>query len=722
MSQAKEISQVLGDYALCIRALLPETRAVICHDEHGRILWQTKLPSGSELPAELGAVVHQLLAAESEADVSSVVPGSALTAHVLRLNGQNGRGLGTLSILLDSARKARPPAEIAGALKPAIRNLQRDLNLRLRLAEAQKRVALQTAEETLLHDVEQVVHERRGCESLLRDIVSLCHKHLGVGGVVLMMPDKRIGLVQGDAISRQDAERIAQSLPPTLDDSGVIEGPADLKAVRGDLLCMPLLQGGRIITGVLAMANWEASGFSERRRARVARYVASHIEFVINRNYDPLTGLIAWPVFERELREAKAGNNQESDVCTVMYFDIDRLHVVNESMGRDCGDEILTRFAVLARDNLAGHSVSRIASDSFAALLRGIPPEAAQAKAQAICDGFRELVYTRGNQTFRPSVSIGVGLLGSAEESGGPLATAEVACKAAKDRGRGRVELYEDGDKSIVRRLDDIQLIGFVRSAIENDRLHLMAQPIVSLRPGATARYYEILVRMIGAGGKHLAPSEFMSTAERYQMMEELDRWVVSRSLNMIGAKSAELHAADLRFAINLSGQSLGSEHFLPFVMAELERTKVPPGMISFEITESVAVTRMQQAQNLMHSLQRAGCKFALDDFGTGLASFAYLKLFPVNTLKIDGSFIRDVVTNVVSQSMVAAISEVARVMNLETVAEFVQDDAALQLLRDLGITWAQGYLLGVPEPLTQVINARAVEATSTRRSAQQQA
>jgi diguanylate cyclase (GGDEF)-like protein len=720
MSQSKELSQVLGDYALCLRALLPGTRAVLCHDEHGRLLWQTKLPAGSASPVELPKVVLEVLAVKGDAGVARVVTGPSLTAHVLRLSGQQGRALGTLAVLLDSTQPTGRAPDVLAAIQPAIRNLQRDLGLRMRLAEAQQRLGMQKAEEALLHDVEQVVHERRGCESVLRDIVNFCIRHLAVGGVALILPDKRVRLVQGDAISHQDAERLAQSLPPTLEDSALLEGPPDLRAARGDLLCIPLLQGGRRVTGVLALAAWEKSGFSDRRRVRVARYVASHIEYVINRNYDPLTGLVAWPVFEMELLAAQVDDADDAEVCTVMYFDIDSLHVVNESMGRECGDEILTRFAALARDNLAGHSVARIASDSFAALLRGIPVEAAQAKAQAICDGFRELVYTRGNQTFRPSVSIGVGLLASGEDSG-PLSTAEVACRAAKDRGRGRVEIYEDADQSIVRRLDDIQLVGFVRSAIENNRLHLMAQPIVSMRPGAAARYYEILVRMIGANGKSMSPAEFMSTAERYQMMEELDRWVVSRSLDMISAKATELQASGLRFAINLSGQSLGSEQFLPFVSAEFERTRVPPAMICFEITESVAVTRMQQAQTLMHTLQRVGCRFALDDFGTGLASFAYLKLFPVNTLKIDGSFIRDVVTNVVSQSMVAAIAEVARVMNLETVAEFVQDDAAVRLLRDLGITWAQGYLLGVPEPLKQVIAASVVRATAAQRPATSQ-
>ena len=209
---------------------------------------------------------------------------------------------------------------------------------------------------------------------------------------------------------------------------------------------------------------------------------------------------------------------------------------------------------------------------------------------------------------------------------------------------------------------------------------------------------------MLGEDDQQISPSEFLSAAERYQLMEDLDRWVVANTLKLLSGSLAMLAPAKARFAINLSGQSLGSEAFLGFVQQQLERSRVPPEMLCFEITETVAVANLQRAQTLMHTLRKSGCRFSLDDFGTGLSSFAYLKLFPVDTLKIDGSFIRDLTTNVVSQSVVAAVSEVARVMQLETVAEFVQDEPTLALLGKLGVTWAQGYLFGEPVLLTERI------------------
>jgi EAL domain-containing protein (putative c-di-GMP-specific phosphodiesterase class I) len=331
--------------------------------------------------------------------------------------------------------------------------------------------------------------------------------------------------------------------------------------------------------------------------------------------------------------------------------------------------------------------------------------ETARLHAEAICSRVRQIEFGRGDQIYRASVSIGVGPLdGDGEVEGGPLAAAKVACGAAKDRGRGRVEIYQAADESIIQRFDDIRLVGQIRNAIESDRLMLVAQPIMPIKDGAGHPYCEVLVRFLDGEDRHIAPADFLSAAERYQLMEDLDRWVVTHTLQQLAPHAAQLARAGARFAVNLSGQSLGSEQFLPFVQKRIVASGVPPEMLCFEITESVAVANLQRAQTFMHTLKRTGCKFSLDDFGTGLSSFAYLKLFPVDTLKIDGSFIRDLSSNVVSQSVVAAISEVARVMQLDSVAEFVQDEATLALLRKLGITWAQGYLFGQPASLSERI------------------
>jgi Amt family ammonium transporter len=403
---------------------------------------------------------------------------------------------------------------------------------------------------------------------------------------------------------------------------------------------------------------------------------------------------------------------------SLMYFDIDRLHVANDTLGRGVGDQVLASFAVILKEELAGHATTRIAADRFAALLMDTSLEDARQLGERIAGRFRRLEFGQGDRSFRPSVSIGVACVsddaptaadGDGLVDGGALATAQVACSAAKDRGRDRVEVYQSADVSIIQRFDDIQLVGYISKSIERGRLALLGQPIVAVKPGGGASghpYFEVLVRLLGDDDRQIVPAEFLSAAERYQLMEDLDRWVVANTLELIGRNAAGLKASGARFAINLSGQSLGSEPFLGFVQQQIERSGVAPGMVCFEITETVAVANLQRAQTFMQTLRRSGCHFSLDDFGTGLSSFAYLKLFPVDTLKIDGSFVRDLSTNVVSQSVVAAIAEVARVMRLETVAEFVEDQATLNLLAKLGITWAQGYLLGEPTLLADRIGS----------------
>ncbi|MBM4221065.1 MAG: EAL domain-containing protein [Gammaproteobacteria bacterium] len=565
---------------------------------------------------------------------------------------------------------------------------------------------MQAAEERLLHDVDRLAHDEGDCNHVLGKVLALCRHYLQVESAALLVPDRRIALIQGDGLKQAELSAMLDAgIEAQRRDGSRVTAPD--KWIGPDLYTINICHSEGRQAGILALAGWRTADFSQRRRSRVARYLASHIEAVLKQGFDSLTGFMAWPNFENLL--GTMGPLSGDSGHALLYFDMDRLHVANDTLGREIGDEILGNFARIAREELPGHLLTRITSDSFAALLLDTDIDSARRHAETICSRVRLLEFGSGDRIYRASVSIGVGPLGGGEgDESGPLAAAKVACGAAKDRGRGRVEVYEPADASIIRRFDNIRLVGQIRNAIESDRLMLVAQPIMPVRETAAHPYCEVLVRFLDDEGRQMSPAEFLSAAERYQLMEELDRWVVTRSLQLLEPHVVRLAGTGSRFAINLSGQSLGSEQFLPFVRDRLAATSVPPEMLCFEITESVAVANLQRAQTFMHTLKRIGCKFSLDDFGTGLSSFAYLKLFPVDTLKIDGSFIRDLSSNVVSQSVVAAISEVARVMQLDSVAEFVQDEATLDLLRKLGITWAQGWLFGQPVPLSERIAALA--------------
>jgi EAL domain-containing protein (putative c-di-GMP-specific phosphodiesterase class I) len=293
------------------------------------------------------------------------------------------------------------------------------------------------------------------------------------------------------------------------------------------------------------------------------------------------------------------------------------------------------------------------------------------------------------------------------------LATAEIACKAAKDRGRNRVEVFQDSDQSIIRRHTDILVIGQLRDALDNDKFRLDAQPILPLRGNYGRPRFELLIRMLGDRGEIIPPAKFLSAAERYQLMPAVDRWVVRHACEVLGEHSVSAGEEFARFAINLSGQSLQDESFLDFVTEQIKSSRLPPNVLCFELTETATIGNLAKAQHFIKTLQDLGCQFALDDFGTGVSSLAYLKDLSVNYLKIDGSFVRDALTNTRSDSMIKAIAQLAKVMCMETIAEYVETDNLRVRMADVGVDYGQGFAMGKSQPLKELLAELAIyEAT----------
>jgi EAL domain-containing protein (putative c-di-GMP-specific phosphodiesterase class I) len=302
-------------------------------------------------------------------------------------------------------------------------------------------------------------------------------------------------------------------------------------------------------------------------------------------------------------------------------------------------------------------------------------------------------------------MSIGVAEFSWASgDDGSALTTARMACESAKDHGRDRIEVFDEGNKSVVRRFDDMQLVSEIQQALDGDEFQLLAQPIASLTGKTTAPIYELLLRMPEHDGDRVPTKALFSAAERYRMMPQIDRWVLSTAIALIAESRDAIEGLDASFSINLSGQSLGDDDILEFIEEELEHSGVPASMLCFEITESAAVSNFQKAQAFIDRLRELGSQISLDDFGAGLSSFAYLKNFNVDILKIDGSFVRDITDNRISESMVTAITQVAKVMELKTVAEFVETKKARKLLKSIGVDYAQGHVVGIPAPFESVL------------------
>jgi EAL domain-containing protein (putative c-di-GMP-specific phosphodiesterase class I) len=293
------------------------------------------------------------------------------------------------------------------------------------------------------------------------------------------------------------------------------------------------------------------------------------------------------------------------------------------------------------------------------------------------------------------------------------FAAAETACKAANDRGRNRVEVFKEDDASIIRRFTDINTIGDLRAAISEGRLLLNAQPLAPLTNGQHLPHFEILLRMINSKGVTLGPDHFLSAAQRYQMMPEIDRWVVNQAIELLKPHAELLAENPVVFTINFSGQSLRDSGFTDYVANLIEQSGINPAALCFELTESATVGNLQQAEVLMRRLRKLGCGIALDDFGTGLSSLAYLRSLPITMLKIDGSFVRDVLKDPKTESMIQTVAQLARAMQLVTVAEYVETEEIRHRIAQLGVDYAQGFAIGRPMPLTDVLSELSLYAVT---------
>jgi Amt family ammonium transporter len=305
------------------------------------------------------------------------------------------------------------------------------------------------------------------------------------------------------------------------------------------------------------------------------------------------------------------------------------------------------------------------------------------------------------DRPIKLTASIGVTQLSAKSETvESALAAAKIACIIAKDRGRDRVAIYRHTDALMLHGRERTQSVEFVQQALRNDEFLLYSQLI---KPLATARktpHFEILLRGIGPQGEPLAPDEFMPHAERSRLMPAVDRWVITHTLEMLTDFGSRLAKEQSCFAINLSGQSICDKSFLDFVIGELARTCVPMTAICFEVTESTAILNMERAKKFMTVLREKGCRFSLDDFGSGLSSFSYLKTLPIDFLKIDGQFVREIAEDPVSNAIVAAINQMSHAMGLETIAEYVENKAIKTQLTSLGVDYGQGFGIGKPRLL----------------------
>lgn len=418
--------------------------------------------------------------------------------------------------------------------------------------------------------------------------------------------------------------------------------------------------------------------------------------------HDPLTGLINRREFERRLDEALDTAHSEEAAHILFYMDLDRFKAVNDSCGHQAGDNMLREVAQLIRDKVRDSDVvGRLGGDEFGALLIGCPIEKARQIANDICNAINDYRFVWQDKIFNIGISIGV--VEISRTSGtiqDVIGAADSACYVAKQEGRGRIHVYSARDEAVARERGDIQWLRKLQEALHDDKFELAIQPILAMS-GAddTGPAVEVLIRLPDGRGHSAKTAEFLRPAERYQLMPQIDRWVVSATLAAMA--SGELRIPGSRScAINLSGQTLADGAFLGFVVEALDRTGVSPSSICFEVTEKSIFANIQQAQRFIEVLHGIGCEFSLDDFGSGLGSFSNLKHLPIDYLKIDGAYTRNLRADEVNQEMVSAMIKLARKMEFRIVAEQVEQQEDFDWLRDNGIDYVQGRFVEAPAAL----------------------
>lgn len=457
---------------------------------------------------------------------------------------------------------------------------------------------------------------------------------------------------------------------------------------------VPLRDGAGEVTSHLAMTR---DVTQSRQQAKKLSYQASH---------DMLTGLINRHEFERRLENTLTLTATDQSTHAVLFIDLDQFKIINDTCGHMAGDQLLQQASNIMREQVRQPDcVARLGGDEFAILMQYCSLEDARNIANKLRLAIDEFTFPWEGRQFKLTASIGVAGVDKTDSCiSDILRNADTACYLAKDMGRNRIQVHQKDDETTTRHLGEMRWISKIHAGIKEKRFILFAQIIESLNSQSPEQHVELLLRYCHEDGSISPPGAFLPAAERYGISPKLDRYVISTALGLLNNNPSLLINIDA-FCINLSGLSLSDDDFLPFVIQQFDSYPSLPGKICFEITETAAISNMKNAGLFIEKLKSIGCRFALDDFGSGLSSFGYLKNLPVDYVKIDGCFVRGIINDPIDLAMVRSINDIGHLMGKKTIAEFVENDAIKQQLQQLGVDYVQGYGIGKPFPLQELID-----------------
>jgi len=501
-------------------------------------------------------------------------------------------------------------------------------------------------------------------------------------------------------VHESDRQPIGNPAIAAMKKNRTISSGASAVFVRGDArefaieyTASPIFDGHRQAAGAILVF----------RDVTESRALANQIAY--QARHDMLTGLYNRSEFERHIGELLSElHRYPADQHWLCFADLDQFKVVNDTCGHLAGDELLKQVADVFRHHLRDTDlVARTGGDEFAMILRHCHEPDAHQVIERIRRDLCEYRFCWDDKAF--TIGASFGLVPITADSGSLydlLSAADTACYSAKDHGRNRIHVYRPDDDAIARREVEMHWVHEITSALEDGRFTLRCQPIVPARDADGAPLHvEMLLRMTGRDGTLSPPMAFIPAAERYNLMNLIDRWVVTRTLE---AFADYREPGDWLLSINLSAHSLCDDEFLPFLEQALAQSSIDPGHLCFEITETAAIANLTRAIAFMRRMKAMGCRFSLDDFGSGLSSFGYLKTLPVDYLKIDGSFVRDIGDDPIDLALVESINQIGHILGIETIAEYVESDEIRHRLAQIGVDYLQGYHIARPEPVSELL------------------
>ena len=452
------------------------------------------------------------------------------------------------------------------------------------------------------------------------------------------------------------------------------------------------------VAGIVVFANKVDRPHYTNTDRRLCELLAREITKIFQSKRDPITGLLNRKSFETKLDELVTG--KDGAYHSMIYFDIDRFQIINDTWGHSEGDRLLRQVAALIRTRLGKKVImSRLGGDEFGILLEDTSGDVAEGIAEGLRRNIEEIYFVSKDQVFDISCSFGIAEIDpEMEEAIDVMSAADVACHLVKETGKNAVRVYQPSDSEMIEHHDQMYWASRIKTSLEEDLFEIFGQAISPTSdPHGPVSHYEILVRLREENGDMVAPGRFIPAAEHYSLMPSLDRWVLNETLKILLEVEENGLPNNISVSINISGQSLCDEEFLKYSVSTIADSKIDPHRICLEITETSAVGNLASALKFIEALKDLGCRFALDDFGSGMSSFGYLKNLPVDYLKLDGIFIKNIIDDPVDRMMVKSIHHVAQAMGLKTIAEFVENEDIIDVVTELGINYVQGYGVDVP-------------------------